>query len=279
MDAWLTLVGLSAGIYGAWRTVRLQMPRQEPALTIALSVAALEAARRAQGPVEPAHLAHAALFALEREDGPDLSRVREALEAHLDALPSGAAANAPPLGRAVTVAIETAARAAHDAAGPLTLRDVLALLREDAHVATLLDAASQPPPSRPGRIGAPYRAGDAHDLARLVLLDDDVSTMEGVLAVLRESFVKGNAEALHLMLTTHYEGRAVVRRCPRAEADALRARALEHARRLGMPLAIVVESGAAVAPPAKTRPSLAARLRGLLRAGPSDRPMTGTGRR
>jgi ATP-dependent Clp protease adaptor protein ClpS len=265
VEAWLALVGLSLGVIGAWTSARRVMPRQEAPLTIALTVAALEATRRAQGKVSPAHLAHAAVFALERQDGPDLAMVREAIEAHLDALPAEKVHPEAPLGASVMTAIQDAAFAAEEEARTLSLRDVLDRLKGDRLVDALLDAADRPPPSRPsGRLGAPYRAPGASDLAAVLLVNDDVSTMEGVLAVLRDAFAKGNAEALHLMLTTHYEGRAIVGRYPRAEAEALRARAVAHARTMGLPLAIEVEGEEA---PARAKGlSLAERVRGLFRA-------------
>jgi ATP-dependent Clp protease adaptor protein ClpS len=267
VEAWLALFGLSLGVIGALTSARRAMPRQEPPLTIALTVAALEATRRAQGKVSPAHLAHAAVFALERDGGPDLALVREALEAHLDALPTEKVPPDAPLGPAVITAIEAAATAADREARSLSLRDVLARLREDRLVGALLDAADRPPPSRPGgRLGAPYRAPGAGELVAIVLVNDDVSTMEGVLAVLRDAFAKGNAEALHLMLTTHYEGRAVVGRYPQTEAEAVRARAVAHARTMGMPLAIELELGENEASASARRLSLAERVRDFFRA-------------
>ena len=267
MDAWLALVGLSLGVVGAWSTVRRALPRQEPTLTIALTVAALEAARRAQGPVSPAHLAHAAVFALERDDGPDLSPVREAIETHLDELPPEHVPADAPLGREVMRAIQAAAVTAEHEATVLTLRAVLEGLRTDHHVAALLDATERPPPSRPsGRLGAPYRAVATSDVVHVLLKNDDVSTMEGVLAVLRECFAKGNAEALHLMLTTHYEGSAVVGRYPRMEAEALRTRAARRARDLGMPLAIELTMDAAR--DASPRPTWVDRMRRLFTPDP-----------
>jgi ATP-dependent Clp protease adapter protein ClpS len=268
VDAWLALVGLSLGVVGAWSTVRRALPRQESTLTIALTVAALEAARRAQGPVSPAHLAHAAVFALERDDGPDLSPVREAIEAHLDALPPGHVPADAPLGRAVMRAIQAAAAAAEHEATLLTLRAVLEGLRADRHVASLLEATERPPPSRPsGRLGAPYRAVSTPDVVHVLLKNDDVSTMEGVLAILRECFAKGNAEALHLMLTTHYEGSAIVGRYPRMEAEALRARACRKARDLGMPLAIELATDTERESP--PRPTWVDRVRRLFTPDPS----------
>ncbi len=267
MDAWLALVGLSLGVMGALTSARRQMLRQEAALTIALTVAALEATRRAQGPVSPAHFAHAAVFALERDGGPDLSLVRETLEAHLDALPTAHVPPEAPLGREIMAAMNAAANAAGRRSSPLSLRDVLERLRSHRHVAALLDAAERPPISRPGdRVGAPYRAPAASDVARLLLLNDDTSTMEGVLVVLRDTFAKGSAEALHLMLTTHYEGHAVVGRCPRSEAEVLCRRATLRARELGMPLAIVIDTeGDATT---SKRPTLTDRVLGLFRATP-----------
>ena len=146
----------------------------------------------------------------------------------------------------------------------MTLRDVLEGLKTDRLVSALLEAADRPPPSRSsGRLGAPYRAPGASDHVAIFLLNDDVSTMEGVLAVLHDAFAKGHAEALHLMLTTHNEGRANVGRYPPAEAEELRARAVARARTIGLPLAIAVEGDK---PAVAKGLSFADRVRDLFRA-------------
>ena len=88
----------------------------------------------------------------------------------------------------------------------MSLRDVLELLRSDACVQGLLEAVDQPAPSQSGRLGAPYRAARASEPVEIVLLDDDVSTMDGVLALLGDCFCKGHAEALHLMLISQGDG-------------------------------------------------------------------------
>ena len=269
MEAWLALFGLSLGATFAWSTVRRSaMPRQESALTIALTVAALEAARREHGPVTAAHLAHAAMFAYERENGPDLVRVRDAIDVHLDTLPVRAEvlvegkvvapSHEAPLGREVMAAIQAAAVAADFEMRTLSLRAVLERLRGEVFVRALLDAIDAPPKSQPrDLVGAPYRAATSEDRVVVRLRNDESSTMEGVLVVLRESFAKGNAEALHLMLTTHYEGSAIVGRYAHAEAESLKKHATQRARDLGMPLVIDVDLPGA---PAPRPPTFAERL-------------------
>ena len=246
MDTWLALVGLSLGVLGALpRTRRRRLPRQESALTIALTVAALEATRRGHAEVVPAHVAYAAVFALEQPGGPDLSAVREQIDAELEALPVTAPPDAgqarEPLGQHVRRAVRRAAAKADTELRSLSLDDVLGALQGEPSVDALLDAAHKPPPSTPSPdSGAPYRTTRSATDARVVLLNDDVSTMEGVLEVLRECFSKGHAEALHLMLTTHYAGRAIVGHYAWDEAEARRRAATARARGIGMPLAILV---------------------------------------
>lgn len=270
MDAWLALVGLSIGVLGALpRTRRRRLPRQESALTIALTVAALEATRRGHAEVVPAHVALAAVFALEQPGGPDLSAVREAIEAELEALPVAVPAEAgtrEPLGDEVRRAVRRAAAKADNELRSLSLDDVLVALHGEPAVDALLAAANAPPPSRPGAVtGAPYRVARPETDARVVLLNDDVSTMEGVLEILRECFSKGHAEALHLMLTTHYAGRAIVGHYAWDEAVARKHAATSRARGIGMPLAILVEGEAE--PEELESRSLGARLLRFLGAG------------
>jgi ATP-dependent Clp protease adaptor protein ClpS len=258
----LALFGSVLGLLGALSPLRRPFARQESALTIALTVAALDAVRRKRGPVVPAHIALAAVFALEREDGPDLSTIREALDAYLDGLPEAPIDSRSPLGTKVKAALMRLTLDRPETFA--TLQGLLDALRDDPLVEELLAAVILPPRSQPRGLAAPYR-GHGEDTVRIVMHDDDVSSMEGVLAVLRDSFAKGSTEAMHLMLTTHYMGAVVVARRPLAEAEALRERATTQAQSMGMPLRVTVEAGSEVRG-SLLRPSLVARVRRLFRA-------------
>jgi ATP-dependent Clp protease adapter protein ClpS len=65
--------------------------------------------------------------------------------------------------------------------------------------------------------------------------------MEAVVAILTSTFAKSHAEAVHLMLTTHHRGSAVVGEFAPDEAETLAARATEQARWRGMPLKVAIE--------------------------------------
>jgi ATP-dependent Clp protease adaptor protein ClpS len=260
--AWLLLLGLSLGGSVLWHGARRRPPRQTPTLTIALTVAALEAARRGHARVAPEHLVLAALFPIEHAAGKDLGSVRDAVEARLAETPSDPSGPMDPravqLSQALLGAIRRASFGAMREARALGLRDVLDEASSDPSVGELVDAAFDAPdpiPSAPesARImGTPYRA-PSDDRAEIVLWNDDVSTMEGVMDVLRECFAKSEAEALHLMLTTHMVGRAVVGRYAWDEAKARVLRATERARKAGMPLIVTFAAPGAAPAIKKTR--------------------------
>jgi ATP-dependent Clp protease adapter protein ClpS len=253
--AWLLLLGLSLGGSVLWSGARRRLPTQTPELTIALTVAALDAARRGHARVEPAHLVAAALVARAHSAFAPASASRErgageAVDRALDALPAAPEPIEPhlvQLGPALLHAVQRAGQVAMVEMTALGLDEVLdELAADDAYSELVRDVRASPPPSSASAVsshgGAPYRAPPPEELARcaVVLWNDDVSTMEGVLAVLRECFAKAEPEALHAMLTTHYVGHAVVGHYARDEAEARAAHATRRARELGMPLEITV---------------------------------------
>ena len=233
-----------------WSGARRRAPQHEVHLTIALTVAGLEAARRGHAQIRGEHLIFAALLHHERPGGPDLTRARDAVEHRLSTLESAGRPldpSAVELSEQLLRALRSAARRAEAQMRIVTLDDVLDETRADSAAAALLDevrSASErtPAPPESARVmGAPYRTTSSGENSEIVFWNDDVSTMEGVVEVLRECCGKGDAEALHVMLTTHYEGRAVAGRWPWHEAHAIANRAARHARRLGLPLRITVE--------------------------------------
>jgi ATP-dependent Clp protease adaptor protein ClpS len=141
-------------------------------------------------------------------------------------------------------AVRAAACAATESMRPLSLDHVLEELAVgDGHIQIARAAREPAPASSPLlRDGAPYRAPPPEQHASVVLWNDDVSTMEGVLEILRDCFAKAEPEALHLMLTTHYIGQAIVGRYGWDEANTRAARATARARKMGMPLRITVNS-------------------------------------
>ena len=80
-------------------------------------------------------------------------------------------------------------------------------------------------------------------LYRVVLLNDDYTTMEFVVAVLEDVFQKGPAEAFRLMMQVHTHGRAVCGVYPYDVAETKAARVRELAQREGYPLQTQLEEG------------------------------------
>jgi ATP-dependent Clp protease adaptor protein ClpS len=87
-----------------------------------------------------------------------------------------------------------------------------------------------------------YRSGVREPHVRVRVLNDDKSTMEGVLTVLQEVFAMGENEARHIMLLTHRGGSAIVGSYSRADAHERIGRATQRARELGMPLRFTISS-------------------------------------
>ena len=78
-------------------------------------------------------------------------------------------------------------------------------------------------------------------LFRVIFHNDDFTTMDFVVEVLRGHFHKTEAEAVHVMLTVHKKGAAVAGVYPRDVAETKVARVMQDARKRGMPLLLTTE--------------------------------------
>ena len=76
---------------------------------------------------------------------------------------------------------------------------------------------------------------------RVIFHNDDYTTMEYVVEVLRRFFHKSETEALHIMLTVHKKGRAVAAIYPRDVAETKVAEVMRDARENGHPLLVTAE--------------------------------------
>ena len=77
---------------------------------------------------------------------------------------------------------------------------------------------------------------------KVLFHNDDYTTMEFVIEVLRKHFHKNETEALHIMLTVHRKGSAIAGIYPRDVAETKVAEVMRHAREHGMPLLLTTES-------------------------------------
>jgi len=75
----------------------------------------------------------------------------------------------------------------------------------------------------------------------VIFHNDDYTTMEYVVEALRRFFHKGETEALHIMLTVHRKGKAVVGIYPRDVAETKVAEVIRDARDHGHPLLVTAE--------------------------------------
>jgi ATP-dependent Clp protease adaptor protein ClpS len=71
--------------------------------------------------------------------------------------------------------------------------------------------------------------------------NDDYTTMEYVVEVLRRFFHKTETEALHIMLTVHKKGKAIAGVYPRDVAETKVAEVMQDARDNGHPLLLTAE--------------------------------------
>ena len=76
---------------------------------------------------------------------------------------------------------------------------------------------------------------------KVIFHNDDYTTMEYVVEVLRRFFHKSDTEALHIMLTVHKKGRAVAAIYPRDVAETKVAEVMRDAREHGHPLLVTAE--------------------------------------
>ena len=88
------------------------------------------------------------------------------------------------------------------------------------------------------------RPGGAHQAAtrfRIVIHNDDYSTMDFVVEVLTRFFQKSRAESVELMLTVHNQGAAAVGVYSRDLAETLLAEVRRFARNRKQPLQLTME--------------------------------------
>ncbi len=76
---------------------------------------------------------------------------------------------------------------------------------------------------------------------KVILHNDDYTTQEWVVHVLRNIFNKDHAEAVHIMLTVHHTGLAVVGVYARDVAESLTEKVLVASRSAGYPLRVTCE--------------------------------------
>jgi ATP-dependent Clp protease adaptor protein ClpS len=77
---------------------------------------------------------------------------------------------------------------------------------------------------------------------KVLFHNDDYTTMEYVVEVLRRFFHKSETEALHIMLTVHKKGKAIVGLYPRDVAETKVAEVMRDARDRGHPLLVTTEA-------------------------------------
>jgi ATP-dependent Clp protease adaptor protein ClpS len=76
---------------------------------------------------------------------------------------------------------------------------------------------------------------------KVIFHNDDYTTMEYVIEVLRRFFHKNETEAVHIMLTVHKKGKAVAGIYPRDVAETKVAEVMQDARDRGHPLLLTTE--------------------------------------
>ncbi len=101
---------------------------------------------------------------------------------------------------------------------------------------------SAPDPRHEGGLATERRPATARPRRfRVLLHNDDYTTMEFVVAALVEHFHKSPAEATHVMLQVHHKGVGVAGVYPREVAETKVAAVTAAARAQGMPLLLTLE--------------------------------------
>jgi ATP-dependent Clp protease adaptor protein ClpS len=93
-----------------------------------------------------------------------------------------------------------------------------------------------------GEVEVERRQKPAHPKrSKVIFHNDDYTTMEYVVLVLRKFFHKTETEALHIMLTVHKKGKAVAGVYPTEVAETKVAEVMRDARDHGHPLLVTAE--------------------------------------
>jgi ATP-dependent Clp protease adaptor protein ClpS len=93
-----------------------------------------------------------------------------------------------------------------------------------------------------GEVEVEHRKKPAHPKrSKVIFHNDDYTTMEYVVLVLRKFFHKTETEALHIMLTVHKKGKAVAGVYPTDIAETKVAEVMRDARDHGHPLLVTAE--------------------------------------
>ena len=106
-------------------------------------------------------------------------------------------------------------------------------------------AANEPDtnnPDRQGDVATVQRPDvDKPRRYRVILHNDDYTTMEFVVLILMRFFHKSEPEATHIMLSVHHKGHGVCGYYPRDIAETKVAEVLDFAQEEGMPLRLTAE--------------------------------------
>jgi ATP-dependent Clp protease adapter protein ClpS len=211
--------GVGASALARWVGI---WPRYDLRARLVIQTAAALAGMRRHEVIEGAHLA----LALTADE--EISRELEArgvdvatLYEDVEALLAPANDATPATVRWSDDAMRVLALVAKERFFPATARHLFfTLLRSDtAASAVLARHWSGDARGREAEGGGPYRGRPSRkDEWCVRIWNDDRTTMEFVVATLRDTVMLNEARAIHAMLVTHHAGSAIVHRCERDEA-------------------------------------------------------------